>query len=162
LPLLLCVRAHDVLADGLVGITERAEHQGVTVTTGHHAVNRNGMDTGHFAVVVCSWCCPSRDAVGVLDLAAWQRTHRYAAFPAAYPVDYRDARCFLIERFPYCLHYRLENDTVVVVSCLHGGARSRVETPSLARLTRVGDVCCGIHRTAFRYRCTLGQPHGPA
>lgn len=30
LPLLLCVRAHDVLADGLVGITERAEHQGVT------------------------------------------------------------------------------------------------------------------------------------
>ena len=41
------------------------------------------------------------------------------AFPAAYPVDYRDARRFLIERFPYCLYYRLESDTVVVVSCLH-------------------------------------------
>jgi plasmid stabilization system protein ParE len=41
------------------------------------------------------------------------------AFPAAYPVYYRDARRFLIERFPYCLYYRLDNDTVVVVSCLH-------------------------------------------
>ena len=41
------------------------------------------------------------------------------AFPAACPVYYRDARRFLIERFPYCLYYRLENDTVVVVSCLH-------------------------------------------
>ena len=41
------------------------------------------------------------------------------AFPIAYPVDYRDARRFLVERFPYCLYYRLEGDDVVVVACIH-------------------------------------------
>lgn len=41
------------------------------------------------------------------------------AFPVAYPVDYRDARRFLIERFPYCLYYRVEDGDVVVAACLH-------------------------------------------
>ncbi|MDA3935736.1 MAG: type II toxin-antitoxin system RelE/ParE family toxin [Actinomycetota bacterium] len=41
------------------------------------------------------------------------------AFPIAYPDDYRGARRFLIQRFPYCLYYRLEDDNVVVVACLH-------------------------------------------
>jgi plasmid stabilization system protein ParE len=41
------------------------------------------------------------------------------AFPAASPVDYRDSRRFLIERFPYCLYYRVEDGDVVVAACLH-------------------------------------------
>ena len=42
-----------------------------------------------------------------------------ANFPVAYPVDYRDARRFLVERFPYCLYYRVQDDGIVVVACLH-------------------------------------------
>ncbi len=30
--------------------------------------------------------------------------------PTAYPVDYRDARRILVERFPYCLYYRAQGD----------------------------------------------------
>jgi plasmid stabilization system protein ParE len=41
------------------------------------------------------------------------------AFPDAYPFDYRDARRFLVERFPYGLFYRVEGDSIVVVACLH-------------------------------------------
>lgn len=41
------------------------------------------------------------------------------AFPEACPVDYRDARRCLLERFPYCLYYRVESDGVVVVALLH-------------------------------------------
>lgn len=40
-------------------------------------------------------------------------------FPIAFPVDYRDARRFLVERFPYCLYYRIQEDGVVVVACMH-------------------------------------------
>ncbi|MDO8950201.1 MAG: type II toxin-antitoxin system RelE/ParE family toxin [Actinomycetota bacterium] len=40
-------------------------------------------------------------------------------FPAAYPVDYREARRFLVERFPYCLYYRLDVEGILVVACLH-------------------------------------------
>ncbi|MBM3146888.1 MAG: type II toxin-antitoxin system RelE/ParE family toxin [Actinobacteria bacterium] len=43
-----------------------------------------------------------------------------AAFPAAYPVAYRDARRLLLERFPYCLCYRVhDEDALVIVACLH-------------------------------------------
>jgi plasmid stabilization system protein ParE len=41
------------------------------------------------------------------------------AFPAAYPVVYRDARRLLLERFPYGLYYRVDDNGVVVVACLH-------------------------------------------
>lgn len=41
------------------------------------------------------------------------------AFPSAYPVNYRDARRVLLERFPYCLFYRTDGEDVVVVACLH-------------------------------------------
>jgi plasmid stabilization system protein ParE len=41
------------------------------------------------------------------------------AFPEARSVDYRDARRYLLERFPYCLYYRVESDGLVVVALLH-------------------------------------------
>ena len=40
-------------------------------------------------------------------------------FPDACPIDYRDARRCLLERFPYCLYYRVESDGLVVVALLH-------------------------------------------
>jgi len=42
-----------------------------------------------------------------------------AAFPAAYPIEYRNARRFLLEGFPYSLYYRVEDDAVAVVACMH-------------------------------------------
>jgi plasmid stabilization system protein ParE len=42
-----------------------------------------------------------------------------AAFPTAYPVQYRDVRRFLLERFPYCLYYRVASDGVIVLACMH-------------------------------------------
>ena len=41
------------------------------------------------------------------------------SFPEAYPVVHRDARRYLIERFPYCLYFRAEGDGVIVVALLH-------------------------------------------
>ena len=40
-------------------------------------------------------------------------------FPAACPVARRDARRYLIERFPYCLYYREVGEGLVVVALLH-------------------------------------------
>jgi toxin ParE1/3/4 len=40
-------------------------------------------------------------------------------FPDACPVVQRDARRFLVERFPYCLYYRVEGDGVIVVALMH-------------------------------------------
>ena len=42
------------------------------------------------------------------------------AFPGARPVAYRETRRLLLERFPYCLYYRIHGDqTLIVVACLH-------------------------------------------
>jgi plasmid stabilization system protein ParE len=39
--------------------------------------------------------------------------------PRAYPVIRRDTRRALIHRFPYGLFYRLIDETIVIVACLH-------------------------------------------
>ena len=41
------------------------------------------------------------------------------AFPDAYPVVHRDARRVLIQRFPFCLFYRLDGHGVILIACLH-------------------------------------------
>ena len=41
------------------------------------------------------------------------------AYPEAHPVVYRGARRLLLERFPYCLYYRVDDAGVIVVACLH-------------------------------------------
>ena len=53
-------------------------------------------------------------------------------FPAACPVAHRDARRYLIKRFPYCLYYREVGEGLVVVALLHAArdpelSRGRVE-----------------------------------
>jgi len=41
------------------------------------------------------------------------------AFPEAYPAVHRGVRRHLVERFPYCLYYRVEGNGVVVIALLH-------------------------------------------
>ena len=41
------------------------------------------------------------------------------AFPEAHPVVHRDARRILIQRFPFCLFYRLDGCGVILIACLH-------------------------------------------
>ncbi len=57
---------------------------------------------------------------------------RILEFPEACPAAHRDARRYLMERFPYCLYYRVEGDGVIVVALMHAvmdpdrhGRRSR-------------------------------------
>ena len=42
-----------------------------------------------------------------------------SAFPDAYPIVHRDARRVLVQRFPFCLFYRLDSDGVILIACLH-------------------------------------------
>ncbi|MCC6133135.1 MAG: type II toxin-antitoxin system RelE/ParE family toxin [Acidobacteria bacterium] len=45
---------------------------------------------------------------------------RISSEPELYPVLYRGARRILIRRFPYALWYRIEDDRLVVLACIHG------------------------------------------
>jgi plasmid stabilization system protein ParE len=44
---------------------------------------------------------------------------RVLEFPDACPAGHRDARRYLVERFPHCLYYRIEGDGVIVVTLMH-------------------------------------------
>ena len=46
-------------------------------------------------------------------------------FPDAHPVVHRDARRYLLSRFPYGIYYRVEGKGVIVVSCLHAARDPR-------------------------------------
>ncbi|HXW13105.1 MAG TPA: type II toxin-antitoxin system RelE/ParE family toxin [Terriglobia bacterium] len=43
-----------------------------------------------------------------------------AEHPAAYAVIYRETRRALLRRFPYAIFYRLYDETVIVIACMHG------------------------------------------
>jgi len=54
------------------------------------------------------------------------------AFPDAFPIVHRDARRILVQRFPFCLFYRLDHDGVILIACLHAArdpelGRSRLD-----------------------------------
>lgn len=67
-----------------------------------------------------AWYEAQRPGLGVEFLDAVEiAAGSLISFPEACPVDYRDARRCLLERFPYCLYYRVESDGVVVVALLH-------------------------------------------
>ena len=46
--------------------------------------------------------------------------NRIADDPAKFPVIHRETRRVLLRRFPYGLYYRVFEDTVVIVACMHG------------------------------------------
>lgn len=45
--------------------------------------------------------------------------------PDAWPVVHRNARRYLMERFPYCIYYRASEDEIVIVACMHGARDPR-------------------------------------
>lgn len=41
-------------------------------------------------------------------------------YPERFPVVYRQMRRINLRRFPYSLFYRIYNDEIIVVACMHG------------------------------------------
>ena len=41
-------------------------------------------------------------------------------YPERFPVVYRETRRVHLRRFPYSLYYRIIDDQVIVVTCMHG------------------------------------------
>jgi plasmid stabilization system protein ParE len=50
---------------------------------------------------------------------------RVARNPDQYPVVHRNTRRILLDRFPYCVFYRLYGDVVVIVACMHARRNPR-------------------------------------
>ena len=48
-----------------------------------------------------------------------------AETPLAYPDIYRNTRRAVIHRFPFSVHYRVENSTIVVIAIMHGSRNPR-------------------------------------
>jgi plasmid stabilization system protein ParE len=46
-------------------------------------------------------------------------------------VVHRETRRYLIERFPYCLYFRLEGDGVIVIALLHASRDPEVHRDRL-------------------------------
>lgn len=48
-----------------------------------------------------------------------------AGAPLACQIVHRNTRRALMHRFPFCIYYRVENDTIVVVAVMHGSRNPR-------------------------------------
>jgi plasmid stabilization system protein ParE len=73
------------------------------------------------------WYQEQRSGLGDEFLEAVQLALQNAvSTPLAYPQVHRDKRRVLLRRFPYSLIYRLIEDQVVVLGCLHGRRHPRV------------------------------------
>lgn len=48
-----------------------------------------------------------------------------AAYPERFPIVYRQTRRANLRRFPYSLFYRIIDEQVVVVACMHGRRHPR-------------------------------------
>lgn len=73
------------------------------------------------------WYEQQREGLGGEFLAELRRS--VAALqrrPELAPVLFRDTRRLLMARFPYGLYYRLYDDQILVVACLHGRRAPRV------------------------------------
>jgi plasmid stabilization system protein ParE len=67
------------------------------------------------------WYERQRAGLGEEFLAAVQATlDRITAHPTMYAVIHRDTRRALLERFPYGIFYRVYDDVIVAVACMHG------------------------------------------
>ena len=67
------------------------------------------------------WYERQRAGLGDEFLAAVQSAFdEIVAHPTRYPVIHRNTRRVLVHRFPYQLFYRVYDEAVVVVTCMHG------------------------------------------
>nr|VFJ56368.1 MAG: Plasmid stabilization system protein ParE [Candidatus Kentron sp. FW] len=68
-----------------------------------------------------TWYAQQRDGLGDEFLDEVSRAFTLLADnPCMYPIIYRDTRRALIHRFPFGVHYRVEESTIVVVAVMHG------------------------------------------
>lgn len=74
------------------------------------------------------WYELQRPGLGDEFLAALRSTRdRILERPEAFPVLHRDTRrAFIPRRFPYGLLYRIYDDTIIVVACMHAKRDPRV------------------------------------
>jgi plasmid stabilization system protein ParE len=67
------------------------------------------------------WYERQRAGLGGEFLTAAQATiDAIAAHPSRYAVIHRNTRRAFLRRFPYGIYYRIYDDIVVVVACMHG------------------------------------------
>jgi toxin ParE1/3/4 len=73
------------------------------------------------------WYEAQRAALGLAFREAVNRTiARIAESPRAFPVQYRDLRRALVERFPYAVYCRAYDDVVAIAAVVHGSRHERV------------------------------------
>jgi len=66
------------------------------------------------------WYERQRPGLGEEFLTALETVRdNIAVHPNMYPVTHRDIRRALLRRFPYGLFYRVYDDMIVVVACMH-------------------------------------------
>ncbi len=66
------------------------------------------------------WYARRRPELGDEFLAATQSAlERIRTFPARGSIVHRDTRRIFLERYPYQLLYRIQDDVAIVVACMH-------------------------------------------
>ncbi|TAN48747.1 MAG: type II toxin-antitoxin system RelE/ParE family toxin [Betaproteobacteria bacterium] len=72
------------------------------------------------------WYEGQRPGLGHEFLATAQTLiNAVAQHPLRYPVVRRDTRRALLRRFPYTVYFRIYDEVVVVVACMHGRRNPR-------------------------------------
>ena len=72
------------------------------------------------------WYEDQRAALGEEFLAAVSTgVESLARYPEGFPIDYRQTRRANLDRFPYSLFYRIVDDQIIVVACMHGRRHPR-------------------------------------
>ena len=67
------------------------------------------------------WYQRQRAGVGEEFLEAVDAILReIATHPKTYPVIHRETRRALLRRFPYAIFFRVYDETIVVIACMHG------------------------------------------
>jgi plasmid stabilization system protein ParE len=74
-----------------------------------------------------NWYEQQRDGLGSEFLAELRRSVvALQRRPELAAILHRDTRRLLLSRFPYALYYRIFDDRIIVVACLHGRRAPRV------------------------------------
>ena len=72
------------------------------------------------------WYEGQRAGLGHEFLAAAQTLiDAVAQYPLRYPVVRRNTRRALLRRFPYAIYFRIYDEVIVVVACMHGRRNPR-------------------------------------
>ena len=72
------------------------------------------------------WYEGQRSGLGHEFLAAAQSLIvAVARYPLRYPVVRRNTRRALLRRFPYAIYFRIYDEVIVVVACMHGRRNPR-------------------------------------